>query len=370
MPVWHEKTRPLVEAGKLTVVGVVQEQHPRRAALFMQWKQMDWPILVDSFNLLDVAVVPITVLIDEHGIVRKVAARPDDLDDFLIARFEPAPASGATRVALDPDGLASLPFRETTALDTAIKSMQNVAAEDGRQHFRRGVALRMRSESQARQPGDFAAAIRAWEEALQQNPNQYIWRRRIQQYGPRLDKPYPFYDWVAQAQEEISKRGEEPVALEVSLSVAEIAQPADRDKGAAAASRHPDPTGQVQRDDHQVRVESAVVRSTDRRSPTARVHLELQIRATNSDAAAATHWNDDGGPIAFAADTGQSLRVGPIAITSAADSNGRAMEFEVAAQQKGALPQHLKGAVFYHLCIGEEQQCVYLRQDLTLRLGQ
>jgi hypothetical protein len=43
------------------MVGIIQEQHPDRAGLFMQWKQMDWPILVDSLNLLGVAVVPVHV---------------------------------------------------------------------------------------------------------------------------------------------------------------------------------------------------------------------------------------------------------------------------------------------------------------------
>ncbi len=38
--------------------------------LFMQWKQMDWPILADSLNLIEVTAVPITLAIDEHGIIR------------------------------------------------------------------------------------------------------------------------------------------------------------------------------------------------------------------------------------------------------------------------------------------------------------
>ena len=63
MPVWHERTRELRETGRIRTVGIIQEQHPGRARLFMQWKGMDWPILVDSLDLLDVSVVPITVLI-------------------------------------------------------------------------------------------------------------------------------------------------------------------------------------------------------------------------------------------------------------------------------------------------------------------
>jgi hypothetical protein len=37
-------------------------------------------------------------------------------------------------------------------------------------------------------------AVQYWTMALDMDSNQYIWRRRIQQYGPRLEKPYSFYD--------------------------------------------------------------------------------------------------------------------------------------------------------------------------------
>ncbi|MCH8851876.1 MAG: hypothetical protein IID41_04415, partial [Planctomycetes bacterium] len=59
--------QPFVKSGDLVVLGVVQEQHPDRAKLYKQWRQIDWPILVDSLNLLDLAVVPVPVAIDESG---------------------------------------------------------------------------------------------------------------------------------------------------------------------------------------------------------------------------------------------------------------------------------------------------------------
>lgn len=55
--------------------------------------------------------------------------------------------------------------------------------------FRLGVAYRARYDSLLRQPGDFRKAVEHWERALALDANQYIWRRRIQQYGPRFDKP-------------------------------------------------------------------------------------------------------------------------------------------------------------------------------------
>ena len=71
MPGWHEATEQLQADGAIQMVGIIQEQHPDRARLFMQWKEMGWPILVDSYDLLEVPVVPLTLAIDESGIIRK-----------------------------------------------------------------------------------------------------------------------------------------------------------------------------------------------------------------------------------------------------------------------------------------------------------
>ena len=75
------------------MVGIIQEQHPDRCRLFMQWKEMEWPILVDSLNLLEVTAVPITMLIDETGIIQ--AVRPDESDLKRFLAEAPAKASFA-----------------------------------------------------------------------------------------------------------------------------------------------------------------------------------------------------------------------------------------------------------------------------------
>ena len=69
------------------MLGIVQEQNPDRAALFMQWQQMDWPILVDTFDLLEVSVVPLTYAIDEHGIVRRAGLRMNDAE--IVEELDP-----------------------------------------------------------------------------------------------------------------------------------------------------------------------------------------------------------------------------------------------------------------------------------------
>ena len=40
---WQQAVKPFVEAGKLDVLGVVQEQHPDRAKLYRQWRQLGDP---------------------------------------------------------------------------------------------------------------------------------------------------------------------------------------------------------------------------------------------------------------------------------------------------------------------------------------
>ena len=57
-PVWHELTAPLRASGELVLVGITEEQHPDRCALFAQWQGFDWPILWDPFNLTRSAAVP------------------------------------------------------------------------------------------------------------------------------------------------------------------------------------------------------------------------------------------------------------------------------------------------------------------------
>ena len=67
LPVWQKAVEPYVKAGKLVAIGVVQEQHPERALLYRQWRNLDWPIFVDSLNLLDLEVVPVPIAIDTTG---------------------------------------------------------------------------------------------------------------------------------------------------------------------------------------------------------------------------------------------------------------------------------------------------------------
>src|SRR5262249_27307617 len=153
-------------------------------------------------------------------------------------------------------------------------------ASDGAAHFRLGVAYRKRYDSDARQTGDFQRAVDEWKAALDLDPNQYIWRRRIQPYGPRLDKPYSFYDWVITARADRRKRGETPVPLAVEPGGAEFAQPSKAPEPSATEHEAPDPRGRVTRDTRKlIGVETAVVPPTKATGAAARVHVEFRPNA-------------------------------------------------------------------------------------------
>ena len=106
MPVWHELTRELRESGQLRVVGLVQEQHPDRAALFAQWQGFDWPILWDPFGLTGSKAVPNAWALDEHGVVRVVGPKPATLEEQFLARDFPAPDGDGPPPAVTRDAVA------------------------------------------------------------------------------------------------------------------------------------------------------------------------------------------------------------------------------------------------------------------------
>ena len=211
LPVWQKTVKPFIEAGELVALGVVQEQHPDRARLYQQWRQLGWPILVDSLNLLDLSVVPVPLAIDESGVVRLTRPRAASFEkDFLQQSYPevefPAgfnraerPKAKQVRQTVSESGsaeayrtLGDAEFYDDTpdSLARAIEAYREAVKRDtgdGRAHFRLGVALLRRAESTHRRAGDAQAAVKHWGQALAIDPNQYIWRRRIQQYGPRLD---------------------------------------------------------------------------------------------------------------------------------------------------------------------------------------
>jgi TPR repeat len=393
VPVWHEATREAVAQGRLVVFGVTQEQHADRCRLFAQWKQFGWPILVDAINLLEAPAVPIVVAIDEHGIVRAVRPRPETFKaEFLDKTFADDAPAGAVPSAVPPDpaslrrkaeakpdsagwralGDALTIWGGAERLDEAIDAYTRALTldpSDKNALFRLGVAYRMRHESSGRRPGDFQAAVDAWGRALALDPNQYIWRRRIEQYGPRLTKPYAFYDWIVQAREEIARRGETPVPLAVEPYGSELAGPVRDILADAAAPVEPDPKGQIQRDAQRlIEAEVVVVPSRVRPGEAARVHLTFR-----PSAARAAHWNNESTPLRVwisGADgwtTSSHLLEAPQP-NQPESVEVRCLDFEVKAPSTSSGNTRLAVYALYNTCEQAGGQCLFLRQDLTIQL--
>lgn len=351
MPGWHERTKDLVKEGKLQVVGIVQEQHPDRAALFMQWKEMTWPLLSDPYNDLKIRAVPITLLVDEHGIIRYRNPKGKDFAAFLGAQYERS--EEAVQLELLP--------KEIGALQKLVeKDGANAPAQ-----FALGVAYRARFDSAARQGEDFAEAIAHWKKALEINPNQYIWRRRIQQYGPRLDKPYSFYDWVKQARVEIKARGEEPVALVAEPSGAEFANSKTPSQNLASEGEHPDPEKKVAQDNLLITTRWVEVPSTNPKKKARRFHLTLLP-------AEGTTWTNDAGNVSFHLEVEGPVVIRDLSIPDLpedlATAEERVIEFEVHPHENQNFPKGFKGAVFYYVCTKSDSTCKFLRQDLKFEL--
>jgi tetratricopeptide (TPR) repeat protein len=378
VPGWHEKTKKLQEAGKLQMIGIIQEQHPDRTRLFAQWKQMDWPLLIDSLNLLQVTAVPLTYLVDEHGVLRYERPTEEDLETFLSVSY---PAVDQTPRELSPRPNAAehrLVWGRDDQLRIAIDDLERRVRKDPNDaysHFRLGVAYRMRYDSSLRAGSDFARAVEHWTRALEIDPNQYIFRRRIQQYGPRLDKPYPFYDWLPEARAAIAARGETPVALAIEPGGAEFAAPTDsfaRDESGASShpptNEEPDPEGKILRDRRLIEVESVVVPPRVERGASARVHVSFR-----PDASVKAHWNNEVDDLVFwvsgapEATIDQNYQRVPIPPEPVSEEERR-VEFEVSVADDARGVVTLPAYALFYVCEDVDGTCLYRRKDVDVRI--
>jgi len=386
VPVWHETVKEWVSQGKLQIIGVIQEQHPERCELFRQWQAFDWPILHDPINVLNTTAVPIFVAIDQHGIVRSV--RPDSgrfAEDFINRDFSDD-ASNNSKPLTPPRQVNDRPdtdartqgdvlalWHSPEKIDAAISAYRQAlqtSPDDDRSHFRLGVCLMRRFESQKRRVGDFGAAIASWETALAGNPNQYTWRRRIQQYGPRLDKPYPFYDWVDQAQHDIRARGDTPIELPQPPLGAEIAAPTDRFATAKDNAVNPDPAGKIFRDTERlVQISVTTVPSQPKPGSTVAVHIHFVPNPVTR-----TFWNNESEPLRLWINQSDDVTLNQHFIKgvnrpSAETDEVRRLEFEVRIPEEATLPIRINGYALYYVCEDVRGVCQFLRQDISFSLG-
>jgi hypothetical protein len=399
VPVWHEGTARWVKEGKLVLLGVTQEQHADRCRLLAQWRGFDWPILHDPINLLEPLAVPILVAIDEYGIVRSnkpvLASFQADFVDKTFAddtRMTPPERVGPTLIkdssAPDWDALRAEARKAASATswralgdalilwggdksrDEALASYTRAVQLDpknGPAWFRLGVCFRRRNESSQARPGDFQAAIDHWGKALDLDPNRYIWRRRIQQYGPRLDQPYSFYDWVTEAEKAVRARGEEPIRLSVRPAGAEIAHPVKALPVQDKTAVNPDPDGKIHRDkDILIQAETTVVPGQVSPGKSARVHIVL-----HPDAKQPIHWNNEAEPLRLWVEPPKDWQVSDRLLqvpapAQAVTTEARTLTFEIVVPPTARGKTRLPVYALYHVCDDAGGQCRFLRLDIPV----
>jgi len=393
VPVWHAGLEQLERDGKVAVVAIVQDQHPDRAQLFLQWKQIGWPTLADSLDLLNLETVPLTLAVDEYGIVRfseLPMSAAKTIEQTFVNQTYPKPA------ALPPADTPDLPaLRATTTRNTAqawraygdalsvwgqgsqwgdvIRAYQHAAQlepGDAATQFRLGSAFRKRYDSSARQPTDFQDAERHWTQALDIDPNRYIWRRRVQQYGPHLDKPEPFFDWIRDARAEIARRGDTPLALTVEPGDSEYAAPVAGVAAAKVPAVEPDPRGRIRRDRGEfISVETAVVPSTITPGDMVRVHVTFRPNLRTK-----AHWNNEVDPLVYWLRAPRAWIAKPRAVVAPnapteVSQEPRTVEFEVKVpetQAPGAIA--VPGYALYYVCEDVNGVCMYRRRDVNVPL--
>ncbi|MED6335126.1 MAG: hypothetical protein VYE81_06960 [Planctomycetota bacterium] len=396
MPVWHEFTRSLREEDDLVVVGIASEQHADRARLFAQWHGIDWPILWDPFNLTGSSAVPNITGIDEHGVVRVVRPKPDEfVEAFISPAFRP-PADPTPRPwILTPTALAE-PGREgaldalawflgapwTTEMEpaaleagmerrlAALAAAAGAPGADPAWSFRLGVARRLRLDSPVGRAGDFGSAVEAWSAALRSGPHQYVWRRRLQQFGPRLDKPYNFYGWIEGARAELRERGEEPVAVSTRLCGSECSEhgPLSFSEGGT----EPDPEGAIERAvAGLVDVDAAVVFHS--RAVEGRLDLPSDVRVhVTLRPGRGVHWTNDAGPALVWIDPPEGWRAERRLFTLPAPASEtsaelRAIDFEMSPKPGVLLGEELSGYALLFVCGPDDGPCRFVRCGFSAR---
>lgn len=373
------------DEGTLAVVGITQEQHADRCLLFARWKGLDWPILWDPFNMTGSKAVPRVTLIDEHGIVRSTRGSLATFEEDFIAKTFPAPktavpapggaANELVEVAASKPGSAARSYHEALSAllwpagrdgEKAMHALQGHAEkhpDDAAAQWRLGVAYRMRHDSLERSLGDFQLAIDQWRLGLELDPSHYIYRRRIEQYGPLHGKPYPFYPWIEEARKELGSRA--PPLLAEPCGT-ETASPRAADAPSAAAKK-PDTTGADASIKDGLRMEATVVWGADREGRMgARVHLHVRPAGNR-----VLLWDAKAGPVTLWFETSAGT-VGETGLLvrrlKGVDRAEETVEFDFDVHpDSGKLePFEIKGFVLYHARLSPGDPAKRLRQDVAI----
>ncbi len=374
----------------MIAIGVVQEQHPDRTRLYRQWRQLKWPIFVDSMNTLEhIQVVPVPVAIDPSGMVIHDKFKPDQLETFMRTEWEmldiPEDYNRVTRTVpsakpLDDATAATwhvwardiFNLGQAEEIDKVVGALETAAKltpGDGAIQFSLGTALRRRYEGPYRKPLDNQRAVEHWGLALDANPNHYIYRRRLQQYGPRLDKPYNFYFWVQEARADIRARGEDPFPLTAEPMGSEIAQPERKASTKSVVGlENVDPQGRINRDKKQlVCIEPLVTPSRVRPGHRLRARITFRLNEQSKP-----WWNNEADNIAIWVDVPDGFTLTENSLSISSPEAPETRELRQAELELEVDANHAEGVVtipayaLYYVCEDSGGVCYYFRQDFAL----
>ncbi len=391
---WVAKTKPLIDTEKLVVVGVAQEQHPDRVRLFAQWHKADWPILHDAMNVIGIENVPLIVAIDEHGIVR---ARNPDLDQleeqFTAKTFDPPGALPPIDVKELPDprvtrrlasearrnpewrkhGQALVFAGKPKQINEAITAFQHAIDDergDAESWFAQGVAYRIRHDLAEREAGDFQAALDAWREAAHLEPNNAIYRCRLQQYGPCIDKPFAFYDWIGTACKEIAERGDAPIDLACEPTGTETESPLSKFRYRKRAGPESEALGTAALDRRPiVEVSYACAAQADKRKGSV---VQIYVNCRLAPESGAT-WSNEGEPMQMWIEKPKTGRLGTRYLRYPQPQEPRTLDERVLS-----FPLRLSGAkssmtleatLLYSVHDGPNAPAQPMKQDLRIKVS-
>jgi tetratricopeptide (TPR) repeat protein len=328
--------------------------------------------------------LPMIVAIDEEGTIKALQPSRDSFEKSFINRVykkkqpatqeeaelpdprvtrrtaDEAREPSASRAHADALVLSGLPPQ----IDEAIKVYGEVIAIDPKDAwslFRRGVAYRIRYEREERQPGDFQAAVDAWAQAVRLAPANAIFRQRLQQYGPKVEDQAACYRWIPGARQELLRRDQTPIALEVEPLAMEL------DNTSREARNSAPPKGKYPTDKSgHVNIETTVVRAADRKhANVAKIHLTLRPNGVE--------WEKATQPIGLWLATSKSVRPERAYFefpgeNSASGAEPRTISFSVELTSKSKSPRGtLKGDVVYCVRSGEEVKTVC--QEIKVAIG-
>lgn len=388
---WLETTKEHVENQKLVVLGAMLEHHRDRCRLFAQWKGIEIPVLHDPLNQAGVEKLPLLVGVDEHGVVQVIDPDPGRFtQDFISKKFKPSPLAIRAPVVNLPNPkytarmaeearnakgwrehgdalvLAGLSPQINEAILTYPQALK-VDPQDSLSYFRLGAAYRLRYDSSERQPGDFQAAIDAWQEAVRVAPRNKVFHSNIQRYGVRHEKPASMYRWIKTARRELLARGETPVQLNVEPSPIEFAKRTKK----FTSSHNTGPANDVSKQETQdgqraVDFESVVVRSTRSKSKRRHAQVLLIFRPIGGRS-----WYKQGEPMRVWIEPPKYLKVNRRFIEfanseSATSGKERTLNFEVSVAKKmRKKPISIKGHAVFQMMDGEEPK--QLRRDFEVK---